>query len=264
MQKNDYSRNQACIELKGLISNWLSEKQNRNISTFAREAGVSENCIRRILNNNSIPVAENLFKIIVFLNGNKKNSLLISSLPTDLKNLITFELSFLNFEEMSDYSVFTDLEKVLIDFPHQIIFERSSMGKGIDKTEVIDMFGSYGETIINNLQKYNLIQVTDEKIVCIENYKHHSLSTSYYKNLSAQFIQNHYKLESSINYLFFQNESVSINGYAKLMDVLEDASKKAMAVIKENPGEVPVALVNCLDTLSKKDYFTKKMDGEQC
>lgn len=262
MESINYSKEQACSELKQLVNDWINAKENRNVSSLARGAGVSENCIRRVLNNNSMPITENLRKIILFIKGTDTNKNIISSLMPSLQNHFKFELSYLSFEEIGDYLNILEIEAILKDFPHQFVFERSSMDPGISVTEINEMFGSYADTIIENLSKSNLVSDTDGIIKCNQNYKNHSFSTIYYKNLSTQMIQNFYKTDSAINYLFFQNESVSKNGYAKVMDIIEDSSKKVMAAIKDNPGDIPLAVIHCMDTFSKKDFFTKKKDSE--
>jgi len=257
MQMN-YSKDQACLELKDLINSWLSEKDSRNIAALARGAGVGENCIRRILNSNSMPVTENLHKIVVFIKGDDKHQNLLSSLSTNLKNHIKFELSYLNFDELKDYKSMAAFEEHLSDYSTQFIFERSSMGSGISFEEIKNLFGEIGLSKINTLIELNLVSNNNGIILVNKDYQYHTWSTSLYKKFIPETIKNFYKTESQINYLFNVNEGVSTKGYARIMDVLENAYKQIQDIANNEKGEIPVAVAGFMDTLSNNDYFSNK------
>lgn len=253
-----YSKENATLSLQKMISGWLAENGTRNVSSLARGAGVSEACVRRIMTNNSLPTTINLHKLITFINGEGTHQQILSSLPDDLQKHLTFELSYLQFEEVQKYFAMDQKEKLLPDFAHQVIFERSSMGPGISITEVKELFGSYGETVVNNLIKSELVQNKDGQVVVIEKYKFHSWSNELYKSFLSDSIKTFYKSEFKTNYLYTINESISIAGYSKIMDILELAHKNISHIINENPGNIPLTTGGFMDTMTSKNLFDKE------
>ena len=84
MKDIEYSKNTATQELQSLISHWLNEKDDRRLAKLARYAGVTENCLRRVMNQNSLPTTENLHKILLYLKKAKTNQQLVDQLPVTL------------------------------------------------------------------------------------------------------------------------------------------------------------------------------------
>lgn len=258
-----YSKEKAISELRSMVSDWIEEKGTRGIAALARGANVSENCIRRILNGNSMPVTENLQKIITFIKGGGTHKNLLNSLGESLQKHIKFELSYLKFDEIQDYVPMLEQEQFLPDIVHETIFERSSMIDGISLNEVKDMFGKYGDQALQNLINAKLVIVDDEKIFCIPELKNHSWSTGKYKQFLSEAIKNFYKTDTQFNYLFSVTEGVSIEGYNKVMDVVEAAHHNILAIVKENPGKVPLITGGFMDTMTFKNVFSKIEENEK-
>lgn len=253
-----YSKENATLSLQKMISGWLAENGTRNISSLARGAGVSEACVRRIMTNNSLPTTINLHKLITFINGEGTHQQILSSLPDDLQKHLTFELSYLQFEEIQKYFAMDQKEKLLPDFAHQVIFERSSMGPGISITEVKELFGSYGETVVNNLVKSELVQKNDGQVVVIEKYRFHSWSVDYAKQFLSDSIDTFFKTDSPFNYLFNINESISIEGYDKAIKFIKSVHCEFSNIVKNNPGTIPFTLGGFMDTMTSKNIFENK------
>lgn len=256
-----YSKENATLSLQKMITGWLAENGTRNVSSLARGSGVSEACVRRIMTNNSLPTTINLHKLITFINGEGTHQQILSSLPDDLQKHLTFELSYLQFEEVQKYYAMDQKEKLLPDFAHQVIFERSSMGSGISLEEVKELFGAYGETVVNSLIKSELVQNKDGQVVVIEKYKFHSWSNELYKSFLSDSIKTFYKSENKINFIFNINENVSKNGYSNVMDVIESTYKHIQKIVNENPGDIPMTTGGFMDTMTSKSLFEKE-DGK--
>lgn len=257
-----YSREKAISELKALVLDWLSGKSDRSIASMARGAKVSEACVRRILNDNSMPITENLQKILSFLNSGGTHKQILGSLGEDLRKHIKFELSYLKFEEVQDYVSMVDKESFLPDFVHQAIFERSSISKGISFDEIKNMFGAYGETAAMNLVTAKLAHAVDGQLVCVPELKNHSWSISTYKQFLSDAIKNFYKTTSDVNYIFNVNEGVSETGYSKVMDVIEVAHKNISSLVKDNPGEIPLSVGGFMDTMTYQNIFVKNRETD--
>ncbi|MFN3453767.1 MAG: hypothetical protein ACK41T_02330 [Pseudobdellovibrio sp.] len=258
---HSYSKENAVESLQKLINSWLEENPNRSVAMLAKNSNVGENCIRRILNSNSMPTTANLHKILSFLNPNSTNMMIKNRLAKDLSQHLAFTLSYLFFEEFNNFKPMLEKESILKDFPHQFIFERSSIASGITIAEIISLFGSYGSTVVDNLVKNELVTVSDDIVVCQPEYKLHSWSVELYKSFSANVISNFYKTNSSINYLYNVNEGVSVAGYSKVMDILEAASKQITKTIQENAGDIPLSTVCFMDTMTNINLFESKNEA---
>lgn len=259
MQMN-YSKDQACLELKDLINNWLSEKDSRNIAALARGAGVGENCIRRIVNSNSMPVTENLQKIVVFIKGADQNKNILSSLSSNLQSHIKFELSYLNFEEVQEYVSIADIENQIPTFVERAIFERSSIHNGISIQEVKDLFGQNGVNSVEKLVKNNFVTTQNDYVIVNEKLKYHSWSFQSAKSLACDSLQFFFKTHTNTNYMFNLNEGVNITGYCEIMDALEKAHKAISQIAKNNPGKIPLTVTGAMDTMTTHDFFAKKVE----
>lgn len=256
----NYSREETLAALQKLVGDWLNGGINRNASVLARGAGVSEACIRRILNNNSMPQIENVRKIVSFIGAKDSNEKLFKSIPSEITKHLVFELSHLGFKELNDYRSIDAFEKFLPDFSHLVIFERSSMGNGISKDEISKMFGQNGSQISNNLISSGLVEEIDNMLVAKPAFRNHCFSQAIYKHYVGDLIRNFYKDNSQINYIFSVTEGVSAEGYSKVMNIIEQSHKAILQVVQASPGNIPLATGGFMDTMTYDSLFDKTGD----
>lgn len=256
----NYSKTVAAESLYSLVNDWINSKESRSVSLLARESGVNESSVRRIITSKIIPSTDNLHKIISYIRSGSSHKALLESLSPELQKHLRFELTYLQFEEFEKYVSMTDKENLLPDFVHQTIFERSSIGDGLFENEIVEMFGNFGRVALDNLIVNNLVSSKEGLVVVNPLYKKHSWSTDLYKNFLSKAIENFYKTETQNNYLFCMNEGVSIKGYCDVMDVLESASNNILKIIETNPGKIPLSVGGFMDTLTYKNVFLKQED----
>lgn len=259
---NQYSKEEASQGLRDVVEQWLKEKPNRNISQLARNCEVSESCIRRILTNNSFPAFENVQKIINFLQAGKTHQQALSSLPNALSDHLKFQLSYLNFEELKNYTPMGEKEDLLPDFAHKAIFERSCIQNGISLDEIKKMFGQKGEIAVQQLIESGLLEFRNGFYVSKTEYRDHSFSQHFYKTYISDTIREFYKSDSQINYIYNITEGVSKQGYAKIMDILEAATLQIQQTAKGMPGDVPLTTGLFMDTMTYENVFNKKGDAQ--
>lgn len=259
---NQYSKEEASQGLRDVVEQWLKDKPNRNISQLARNCEVSESCIRRILTNNSFPAFENVQKIINFLQAGKTHQQALSSLPNALSDQLKFQLTYLNFEELKNYTPMGEKEALLTDFAHKAIFERSCIQNGISLEEIKKMFGQKGETAVQQLIEAGLVEFKNGFYVSKPEYKDHSFSQHFYKTYLSDTIREFYKSDSQVNYIYNMTDGVSTKGYAKIMDILEATSHEIQRAVKEFPGDVPVSAGVFMDTMTYENVFSKKGDAQ--
>ncbi len=246
--------------VKELVNFWINSKSTRNATGLARSCEVSEACIRRVLNSNALPMHENLFKIVSFIFNDLEKAIILEHCTSEFIETLKVKLPYLNFTNNS-YNAFTikELECILTDFPKRIIFELSSINSGLPVEKAIEMFGSYSDSIIEEFINKKIVSIVDNKIVCDQTLKNHVWSTSFSKKLCVDSINYFYKENSNLNFLFLQNEGISVKAYGEIMDILSDASKKIYNIILENPGEIPASISCTLDTLTFESVFKKDL-----
>ena len=110
------NKESAKTALKVLIEEWVNAKPSRSPTSFARKAGLSETCVRRILNGDSLPMAENILRAVATATGEEKiNGDVLSSLPKDLSEYLRQNLSFLSFEQSHSIVPLGNIESFLND-----------------------------------------------------------------------------------------------------------------------------------------------------
>jgi len=247
-------------EVKGLIDNWLTSKDTRNITSLAREAGVSESCIRRLYNNNSVPQNDNLLKILMVLSG----EITIEKIRKyfDLKKGIsTFLLSNYSFLETARFvDQCTPLfnEEVYIEDYHSfIVYVLASNRTSITAKDISVMFGQVGEIALEGLISKGLISFNtnnylEPKIKNLRPSK--ELIKRYLPEISKMF----FKVDNHFNCHILHSETVSKKGYGLAMDAFEKFLAEVGNVIQNHPGEVPLVVAGFLDTLTLNPYFEKE------
>lgn len=254
-----FSRNGAVEALQSIINEWLSQDTSRNLAVLSRVSGVSETSIRRIFASSSILSPQNTHKLLFFLKNGKTHKQVFESIPSDLANYLKFQLSFLQFEELNDYVELGPLEKNLPDYTHQLIFERSSISKGINLDEVKELFGLVGLKAVENLQSADMVSVNaDRFVIANPSIKNHTPSIEIIKNLLSQNIRQFYKTDSEYNYIFCVHDGVSLEGYCDVMDILSNAYKQIQIIVKKKAGDIPISAGGFMDTLTSENILVRK------
>lgn len=257
MKDIEYSKISATQELQNLISNWLNEKKDRRLAKLARYAGVTENCLRRVMNQNSLPTTENLHKILLYLKKAKTNQQLVEQLPETLGDQLKNQLAFIDFAMISNYRQMVDKEHYLKEFSHKVIFERACMNNGITILQVKEMFGLKGEQAALDLIEDGLIQLVENKYIAKSEFVNHTFSPSFYKKYTAELISEFYKTESDANFIYNFSAGVSVIGYNNIINILKSTTREIQNIIDQMPGEIPITSTLTTETMTYSTIFKK-------
>jgi len=247
-------------EVKGLIDAWLATNANRNITSFARESGVSESCVRRLYNNNTVPQNDNVMKMLTVLSGQSSIEGLKRHFDSQ-KNICKFLLSNYSFLESA---TFIDQCKPLLneeahieDYHAFLVYALASNRTTITALDIKNMLGLVGEMALEELIAKGQISISasnylEPKIKNIRPSK--ELIKKHLPDLTKMF----FKLENQYNCHVLMSETISKKGYGLAMDVYEKFLADMGHVIQNNPGEVPLVVAGFMDTLTLKPYFKEE------
>ena len=247
-------------EIKSHIDMWLAAKPNRNITSLAREAGVSESCTRRIYNNNSVPKNDNLMKILVVLSGESSIERLrkhFESQAQVLKFLMN-NYSFLESASFVDDATPLLRDEIHIEDYHSfLVYAFASNRTPITPANVTTMLGVIGELALEDLVEKGLIKVNSNNYL-EPKVKNLRPSKDLIKRHLPDIAKMFFKLDNPFNCHILQSETVSKKGYGLAMDAFEKFLAEIGNVIQNNPGEVPLVVAGFLDTLTLKPYFKEE------
>ena len=252
------NKESAKTALKVLIEEWVNAKPSRSPTSFARKAGLSETCVRRILNGDSLPMAENILRAVATATGEEKiNGDVLSSLPKDLSEYLRQNLSFLSFEQSHSIVPLGNIESFLNDSISRFLFVRSGIGEGISIDEINHSFGELGIKHLDRLVQNGILCQKNGQVTTSTK-KDYAFSVGFTKELLSESILSFFKDKSQTNIIFSVNESVSKEGYCEIMDVIEKANTEIIKICLSKPGNIPMTTGGFLDTMTAGDFFEKK------
>lgn len=257
METRTYNKDQAVESLQRLAMNWIAADQKRTKTSLARAAEISESCVRRLLNDGILPSNENLFKLAAVLNPKTKST---AKNEIDSPN-IEFTLPYLAFQENNDIIPWTELASKLDSQVKKMIFAKASTA-GFSVDELKADFGQLGINSAHELIREGLMNLENEVFSVraeVQNVFFDSYSTKEIMTLSADM---YYKPACNINYSMLVFEGVSKEGYAKVMDILEDAHQRVTEVTKGHKGAIPLIVTGFMDSMTTESVFGEGVSHE--
>lgn len=248
----------AASDLQILIANWLEEKSNRNLSHLSRTSGVSETSIRRIMNSKTLPMNDNLIKILTTIFVGARHKDLIEKLPQSLCLYIKYNLPYFTFEDHDTRTDAYSLDGLLSNSEMEFIFIRCSISTGINKSDLIEEFGTRGLNAINELINVGLI--SEDNGLLFSKYNNSTISTALSKRLAISCLTKFYREYAETNRFFTEFDSVSVIGYCKVMDAIDDLNKNILRIMKDNPGNIPLVTSCFVDKFTLKNVFNEEED----
>lgn len=247
-------------EVKGLVDGWLAANATRNITALAREAGVSESCVRRLYNNNSVPQNDNLMKLLTVLSGQSSIGNLRKHFESQ-KSVINFLMSNYSFLETASFinesKPLLEEEVYIEDYHSFLVYAFSSNRTPITAADIKDMFGMVGEMALEGLIAKGLIKINSTNYL-EPKVKNIRPSKELIKKHLPEITKMFFKLDNPFNCHILHAETVSKKGYGLAMDAFEKFLAEIGNVIQNHPGEVPLVVAGFLDTLTLKPYFKEE------
>lgn len=247
-------------EVRTQVDVWIGARASRSLTALAREAGVSESCVRRLYNTNSIPQNDNLMKILMVLSEQTSIENLRKFFVSQ-KSVIHFLVSNYSFLETSSYinecKPLLAEEVYIEDYHAFLVYALSCNRVGVSVDEIKNMLGFVGEMALDDLMSKGLVSLNPDnylkpKIRDVRPSK--ELIKKHLPEITKMF----FKLDNHFNCHVLQTETVSKKGYGLAMDAFEKFLAEVGNVIQDHPGEVPIVIGGFLDTLTLKPYFKEE------
>lgn len=252
------SKINAAADLYVLVNSWLEEKPNRNISILSRVSGVSETSIRRIMNNKTFPTNDNLMKVLTAIFDEVRHKDILEKLPLSLSQYIKFNLPFFTFEGHDTRTNAYSLDNILSNSEMELIFIRCSISSGLKKTDMTEEFGTRGLNAVNELISLGLL--SEDNGLLFSKHNNSTISTALSKRVAISCLTKFYREYAETNRFFAEFDSVSILGYGKVMDVIGEANKNILKIMRENPGNIPIVASGFVDKFTQKNVFNEEED----
>jgi hypothetical protein len=261
MEYKQYSKEEAITALQSLIQAWLDEKPKRNRLSLARETGVSETTIRRVMNDSVLPSGNNILKIVSYIKGvNTNKEILKSGGPILAKTIETLAptITFESFENR--YNLPYHLEQHLNSPTKRLLFSKASTLGRLNEDSIVHEFGHIGLMDVKELVSAGVLDLVENEYRMTKQMQTCSVSVNTLKDLMVETTRAYYNTESDYNYLFYVSAGVSSEAYINIMEVLKDAHQKISLLVENNPGDIPVFANAAMDKMSH--HQTSTMEGK--
>ena len=240
-------------ELRSEIDEWVEQKENRNIVLLAKKSDVNETSIRRAYNQQSLLKSDNLLKLLVYLKNEPRLTALINSCPDHIASSLKNSFPHLMMNESRKTEVAFELDEALNDFYSYVIYKRISHKDCISKQDIFSWLGELGKTKLDELIGREIITEDANGVLhAIKN--DFSLSPRLLKRHTHKLIDVFFKPDDIIDggpgMLRNISESVNVNGYKRVQEVLLEASNEILKTINANPGKIPLVYVGMLDSMA--------------
>lgn len=240
-------------ELRSEIDEWLQQKENRNIVLLAKKSDVNETSIRRAYNQQSLLKSDNLLKLLVYLKNEPRLKSLVNRCPESISCYLKSSFPHLMMNESAKTEIAFELDEALNDFYSYVIYKRISHRDCVSRQNIFSWLGELGETKLEELIGREIITEDINGVLhVIKN--DFSLSPHLLKRHTHKLIDVFFKPDEIVDggpgMLRNISESVNIDGYKRVQEVLLEASNEVLKTINANPGKIPLVYVGMLDSMS--------------
>lgn len=243
-------------EIRKKIDDWLSGEPSRSVSELARAARVPYSTLRRILQDEVTPNYSTLANILeVAASGCKLGPILTKQYP-----------------EMSNvFSLFTSgcasgIQMTSLDQDDLYLLAYLTCDRSVPVEEVKTEFGNRGLRSLKVLRSRKLVEISenDDMInALIPDFSFHHVD-DILKVLKAHVeFTNSDNLTSSNGVAGVLWGSMSLDGYKKAINILENAAVAIGEIRKNSPGNVPVHFGYIMNSYNDLSPIDKKGDRDE-
>lgn len=239
-------------ELKKVVINYLDNNKFLNQTSLAARIGISEGCIRNIINlktKNHHP--ETVIKICTYISSKKDATGIINHYSGILKEFLIESIGKVGEEEM----VFmVDQDEIFLDSKSYVLYKLAANRTGVTREQLYNIFGIRIDATIETLQKLEFIAEKDgyfhakqkDFIVSPEVVRRH---TGLLNDIIAT--ESEHPINSGGHNL---SESINIETYTRVCKIYADAINRIKGEIyaEKNNGEIPFNILTAIGSLDMK------------
>lgn len=245
-------------EIQEVLSSWLNEKPDtRSVAYLSRETGVSDSAIRRLLNSDVKIADDSIYKLLTHIcRANDYDTFL--GLFTGKKNIqVWYSKNFAYLKKAPALEAYkpTPIAEIISENPISLsVYGIISSMKGLTQSYIKEQFGVIGEFELEKLVQKEIVTINSDGILFAKAGKVKITKEQVIANLPALSMI-FFKKDHVFNGRILNIESVSLDGYKKLMDAMDKYIDDVSTIVKENSGEIPVITAGFMDTLTTVPYF---------
>lgn len=222
-------------ELKDAITSYLEVNKNLSLNAIACRSNVSEPTLRRIKKGEvkTLPRINTIVDILSIIYKERNISSLIQKCGPHLKSYLSKVFSVLMDTEAA-YENDTGLSKVLQDSTSYLIYKLAANRIGIKREQVQRNFGELGLKKLSDLERKGLVfemvgsYHARTKSFCLDD----DLFIQNFKSV-ADFIRIEEGPARGDNLFYNLSESVSEEGYQKIMAIQRQALKEIVSILND-------------------------------
>lgn len=258
-----YSKPEVVKALQQEVNAWLNAHPNRTKTSLARTSTASEASVRRLLNDGTLPNAENISKIVSVIRSTSTVRDLVSDTDDQISKMVSFHMPYLNFDMPKETVLWTSFAAKLNTQIKKMLFVKIGALKTVSAIAIKDEFGSLGLSEVKTMVSDGLLKISGDGFAIADGLESSfTTDTQAVKEIIDIGLKMYYKPEFTTNYSLFEAELVSKKGYGRVMDVLENAHKEIREIAAQHPGEVPLFVAGFMDTMTADSFFGEGRDND--
>ncbi|MBT3235612.1 MAG: hypothetical protein HN353_06660 [Bdellovibrionales bacterium] len=241
-------------QFRQIVDGWLNEKEVRNIVLLSTQSKVSESVIRRAYNQQTLPNAENMLRILSAVSDKKAIHKLIADHPGAIADYLNKAFyHYLNEEEKGEEPTERiDWDEHTRDFNSYLVIKKVSHRTVTFRSDILSLFGQMGLNSLDRLVEAGIIEEWGDGRLTFKPTKF-SLNTECLKHHVASLIETFFKPQVALaggNSLISNiSEDVNQNGFNKCKNILFNANEQINRVIHDHPGKIPLLFTAMVDTM---------------
>jgi DNA-binding Lrp family transcriptional regulator len=255
---NTYQNEEIISHLQMVVEKYLKENPTESINSLSKKCAISEPTLRRVYKGQvkTLPTVTTIVDILSYLASENQVDKLLQIYPGPLAQFIRDKMG--QVEEVENVEFSEHLTQALNDPVKYLIYKLAANNQGVTDDKVIELFGRYGESQLQELLSQNLIyQIDGAYFARIENFAlSHDVFVKHFKAV-ADFIKPHKHAQASKAYSpIFYNYSASLTkeAYSAILRIQRMALKKILKVIADDSsqGHIPTFVIGAVDTIDDK------------
>ena len=256
--ENNFVEGDVQTHLRQIIQDYLKDHPKLTLNGLSQRCAVSEPTLRRICKGQikTQPSPTTVLDILSYFCKSNKINIVADSYPGPATEFLKQKMSQVPEVENPTYS--EELNEHLQDPINYIIYKLAANSSGVKEEKLINLFGNYGVSKIEELLVKGLIKRKGDSCFA-ENTNFilsHDLFNNHFKAM-ADFIKPHKLANSTRAYSpLFANYSSSVNkhAYASIVRIQRQALKQVIKIMmdKDSQGDIPTFALTAVDTLDHK------------
>jgi hypothetical protein len=247
------NKEEILTQFRQIVDDWIAEKEVRNIVLLSAQSKVSESVIRRAYNQQTLPNAENMLRVLSAISNEHKIHSLIVNYPGAIAEY--FKKAFHHYlqeEEAGKTPEDIDWGEYTRDFNAYLVIKKVSHRTVTFRSDIAALFGQMGLQSLDRIVTAGIIEEWGDGRLTLKA-STFRLSSEQLKHHVASLIETFFKPEVAMaggnSMISNLSEDVDQAGFNKCKNILFDTDKQISRILHDHPGKIPLIYTAMVDTL---------------